>query len=377
MPTRASDIRRLLEVKRSQFNRADRQLQTLLQSYREAFHQLSKLPESWTSGHLLDLPLSLQDSICPFPDRWPHREASLAWARSQITGVTTFAVDGSQIYPSKDFSLPVALVQVAWFENPHQINGQYIKEIEVDLLAPADFRDLPPENFDRLVNMRRFQMETERLIQFIESHAGQPNCCAFLDGSLVATFAEVFDSETQQIYIDCLVRLLRASEASQVPLLAYVDTSSAHDLAELLRDWFDELPEPRSITDVQIVGRNLRWGDRTPLLKCKRRILQQYAEQGDRLAYCYLKTHEGNPVRVELPLWLIESGHHETVLNWLRAEVIAGGGYPYAIETADQAAVLRSDDRQLFYRLLQDWCEQEGLQLNLSRKMISKMRRRS
>nr|WP_261790006.1 DNA double-strand break repair nuclease NurA [Synechococcus elongatus] len=324
----------------------------------------------------MDLPLSLDGSLWRFPERWPHREASLDWVRSQIQGVTTFAVDGSQIYPSKDFSLPIALVQIAWFENPHQLNQPYTKDIAVDLLAPADFQDLSPENFDRLVNMRRFQMETERLVQFLESHAGQPNCCAFLDGSLVATFAEAFEAETQQVYIDCLVRLLRASENSRVPLIAYIDTSSAKDLAELLQDWFEELPEPRSLVDAQIVAQGLRWGDRTPLLRCRRSILKVYAEQGDRLAYCYLKTHDGNPVRIELPLWLVESGRHETVLNWLRAEVIAGGGYPYAIETADQAAVLRSDDRQLFYRLLQEWCEQEGLNLSLSRKLVSKLRRR-
>lgn len=376
MPTRASEIRRLLESKRHQFNRADDQFQSLLQLYRDAFRQLARLPDSWIDGHLLDLPLSLDGSLWRFPERCPHREASLDWARSQIQGVTTFAVDGSQIYPSKDFSLPIALVQIAWFENPHELKQPYTKEIAVDLLAPADFQDLSPENFDRLVNMRRFQMETERLVQFLESHAGQPNCCALLDGSLVATFAEAFEAETQQVYIDCLVRLLRASENSRVPLIAYIDTSSAKDLAELLQDWFEELPEPRSLVDAQIVAQGLRWGDRTPLLRCRRSILKAYAEQSDRLAYCYLKTHDGNPVRIELPLWLVESGQHETVLNWLRAEVIAGGGYPYAIETADQAAVLRSDDRQLFYRLLQEWCDQEGLNLSLSRKLVSKLRRR-
>lgn len=66
----------------------------------------------------------------------------------------------------------------------------------------------------------------------------------------------------------------------------------------------------------------------------------------------------------------------ETVLNWVRAEVIVGGGYPYAIETADQTAVLQGPDRQLFYRILQDWADREDLNLRFSRKMISKTRRR-
>ena len=62
--------------------------------------------------------------------------------------------------------------------------------------------------------------------------------------------------------------------------------------------------------------------------------------------------------------------------NQVRAGVIVGNGYPYAMETADQTAVLQSRDRQIFYRILQDWAEQEQLQLSLSQKMMSKSRRR-
>ena len=66
----------------------------------------------------------------------------------------------------------------------------------------------------------------------------------------------------------------------------------------------------------------------------------------------------------------------ERVIDWVRCEVIIGGGYPYVIETADQTAVLKMDDRQTFYRLLQEWAEEENLNLRLSRKMVSKVRRR-
>ena len=45
-------------------------------------------------------------------------------------------------------------------------------------------------------------------------------------------------------------------------------------------------------------------------------------------------------------------------------------------ETADQVAVLQADDRYHFYRILQDWAEQQGIHLRLSRKMVSKVRRR-
>ena len=56
--------------------------------------------------------------------------------------------------------------------------------------------------------------------------------------------------------------------------------------------------------------------------------------------------------------------------------MIIGSGYPYVIETADQVAVLRSEDRRAFYAILQDWAEDENLGLRFSRKMVSKVHRR-
>ncbi len=89
-----------------------------------------------------------------------------------------------------------------------------------------------------------------------------------------------------------------------------------------------------------------------------------------------MKTHEGPPVRLEIPTWIYDAGLYEQVIDWVRCEVIVGGGYPYVIETADQTAVLKADDRQMFYRLLQEWADEENLNLRLSRKMVSKARRR-
>src|SRR5262249_15245782 len=55
----------------------------------------------------------------PFGRQFAHHEAARAWAQERLAGVTTFAVDGSQLPPWRDASIPVALVQVALFENPH------------------------------------------------------------------------------------------------------------------------------------------------------------------------------------------------------------------------------------------------------------------
>lgn len=390
MPVKPSEILKLLHQKREDFTTFDKTTLQEWQQYAIALRQMSQESDSALLELLKDMrdcgarplePLGqFPEWIIPSNLEWQSREESLEWVRAHLTGVSTFAVDGSQIYPSKDFSIPVALVQIGWFENFHLPSGDYEKDIALDVLTPNDLRVGRGDLADRRVNLRRFEMETQRLIQYMEDAAGSPDCLAFFDGSLVVTFAEAFDQETCQFYVRCIRDLLRASEKYRVPLVAYIDTSTARDLTEMLQRLCN-LPEGKSIHDAQLLNRakqKMQWGDRTPLFLCQRTgVRDLYQEQADKIAFTYLKTNRDSyPVRLEMPVWIYESGRYDRILNWVRGEIIIGGGYPYAIETADQVAVIKNEDRQIFYGLLQDWAEQEGLTLRLSRKMISKARRR-
>ncbi|MBF2078715.1 MAG: DNA double-strand break repair nuclease NurA [Synechococcales cyanobacterium T60_A2020_003] len=389
MPLKPSQIRQILSAKREDFSAFDRETLSILNKYRDALNEVSHLsPDDIESrlGDALDVGARPLESLaktahCVLPCKlcWPNREQSLAWVRDRLTGVTTFAVDGSQIYPSKDLSIPIALVQIGWFENLHLPTGNYEKDVELDVMTPQDLQVGDMGLADRRVNMRRFQMETEKLISYMEAHPNPDNLLVFLDGSLVASFADAFDIESRKFYVDCLVRLLKTSEDHRVPLVAYIATSSADDLTGMLRHLMS-LPESQHIHDAQILSKFMNWGDRTPLFLCQRPgILADYGAFRNRIAFTYLKTtREGYPARLELPLWMQEEpGLINRVMDWVRGEVIVGGGYPYVIETADQVAVLQAEDRQTFYRILQDWADQEHLNLRFSPKMVSKARRRA
>jgi hypothetical protein len=389
MPISPSQIRRLLEDNKDAFSGFNLHTFELLKAYRQGWTEFGALPLDQRMRRTQRLPRPagarpLEEGagdakgVVRFPCRWGNREEGHAWVRQVLTGITTFAVDGSQIFPSKDLSLPIALIQIGWFENPHLPTGSYKKDIRLEILTPDDLKVGPQGQLgDRRVNIRRFEMEIERLVEFMESCADSERCLVFFDGALVVTFAETFDEESQAAYVQAMLRLLKASEQHRVPLVGYVDTSYAHDLTRLLHHTC-ALPETERIHDAQILHPYLEWGDRSPLYQCDRGgILDQYGELCDRIGFTYLKTTRDNyPVRLEIPLWLWESGQLDTVLDWVRAEVVVGGGYPYAIETADQTAVLQTQDRQVFYRILQEWAEQEAIKLRFSRKMVSKVRRR-
>jgi hypothetical protein len=389
MTLKPSQIQDILNTKRDEFKSFSQETWQQLQQYRAMLVHLSPQGEAnllqqlqhsslGMGARLLEPLKRAAKGIIPCNLVWQNREQSLAWVRDRLTGITTFAVDGSQIYPGKDLSIPVALVQVGWFENLHLPTGGYEKDVVVDVMTPTDLQaGHSGEPVDRRVNMRRFQMETQRLVQYMKAHVNREDCLVFLDGSLIATFAEAFDPKSRKFYLTCLLDLLRTSKLCRVPLVAYIDTSYAQDLTLMLQHLFD-LPESNAIHDAQLMGRFMEWGDRTPLFLSQRSgILSDYEEQSDQIAFTYLKaTRESPPARLEMPRWMHEAGLVDRVLDWVRGEVIIGGGYPYVIETADQTAVLQTADRQAFYRILQEWAEQSNLDLRFSRKMVSKVRRR-
>ena len=65
-------------------------------------------------------------AIVPFGEAWRSHEEARRWALKVLGGRVTFAADGSQVFPGREASVPVAAVQVASFENPHTPDGRYL-----------------------------------------------------------------------------------------------------------------------------------------------------------------------------------------------------------------------------------------------------------
>ncbi|PSN18979.1 NurA domain-containing protein, partial [filamentous cyanobacterium CCP5] len=180
MPLSPSQLRQLLKEKRDAFADFDQVSLELIRAYRTAWRQFQQqshtdqLAVLGDEGNRGALPLETvpvnEHGLVPFSEGpWGNREESLVWAKDVLSGITTFAVDGSQIFPSKDLSIPIALVQVGWFENAHLPGGAYEKDIRLELMTPADLkssdRALAEE---RRVNIRRFELEIERLVEYIQ-----------------------------------------------------------------------------------------------------------------------------------------------------------------------------------------------------------------
>lgn len=389
-------VARALEAKRARF-------QAYLADAREQRQQTSQLVSTFAAlsraaveeklaaamiqwpGALPTLDFDRAERLCiPFAQQWQNHQDARDWARSVLQGQPVLAVDGSQITPTKDLSIPVGAVQIGWFINEHNAAGRYVKDVAFEVLPP---NELGEEADDEggfptwYVNQQRFVGECTTLCTLMEQYARRsdvkkPLC--FFDGSFVISFAGQMRPERARAYVAGVIELLACSEQTQTPLIGFVDSSASHDLATLI----GAITQGEvTVSDALLLDSFLpNWGDRSPFFICARPdvlSLERNATFYADVAFAYMRlTADRPPVRVEMPRWLLEAGRADELCDIVRAECVIGTGYPYAIETADAVAVISHQDRERFYALFQQFAQREGLDLALARKAQSKQHRR-
>src|SRR5262249_57972764 len=165
-----------LQSKRDQFVAFEDSFQDEAGKYQDALDRMAMLPSSELTRRLATvktpgaLPTAEFDARpglrVEFPHKWKNHQEAREWAFDALLDHPTFAVDGSQIRPDDDFSIPVAAVQVAWFENRHTVDGRYVKDARFEGLTPQDLTvDLRDDRVisEQQVNLRRFELEIESL----------------------------------------------------------------------------------------------------------------------------------------------------------------------------------------------------------------------
>lgn len=380
-----------LQARRDEFVLADGRARQERGKCAELFHRLSGMNQAEVEARLggVEWPgarptaeLTQHGLRVPFEKNWGDIQAARGWALETLRGVRTAAVDGSQIAASKEFATPLSLIQVAWFVNPHDPDVPYTKDVHNEVLRPGDQGSDAGEYVftESRVNQRRYVLEMETAARLMAEARSSRKSLVFHDGSLVLSFTDRMSPDNRDVYLNALFACLDASGKYRVPLAGYVDLSLASDLAGMLSAVFD-IPRPMS-TDGEVLASQLGPLDRTAAFVCARGdILPRYArpdhDYSAEICFVYLQTGNSRPpARIDFPRWVLDSGLLDAMIDVIRAEVIVGGGYPYALETADAAAVLTVEDRMQFYGMWQRFASDAGLEISLPGKTSSKVRRR-
>ncbi len=337
----------------------------------------------------------LEKFVLEFGVSWNNHKEARNWASEILENRTTFAADGSLYYSEKETSLPIGAVQIGWFENPHSGDKQYEKDAELKILTPKDFIEGKEEHLkpESIVGEEMFIGEVKKIIDFIAKKKGwqernERMPLAFFDRPMLLPFS-ASQSKLQKKFVQELVDLIRHSRDARVPVVGYVDRSFSRDLINLINAFSAEnVSDKQTLYDSTLLGSGnserhkllSSWGDRTPFCYSKRKGLEAFIDpktEKPLVGFTFLQTTgDSFPARLDLPSWVYEEGLLDEIMDVVRAECVIGLGYPYPIETADQAAVITSKDRKIFLRALQEFAEKNNLNFSVSRKNMSKGRRR-
>lgn len=335
----------------------------------------------------------------PFTHSWRDHQQARSWALDKLMDRPVIAVDGSQISPTLELATPVGAVQIGWFINHHSEKGTYVKDLDFEVFLPPDLLgdddgDQELDHANRRINQERFERECIKLCDLMiayENVADDQKPLCFFDGSFIISFAGQLRRELATPYLMSIQKVLNASKRFRVPLVGFVDNPHSRDVARLMEFTLSHGSERRESRvgglDAEILHARLpqhEWGARSPLFICARAdaLSREDERTGDGRAafyksvcFTYLRlTQDRPPARIELPLWLINEGRADEIIDLVRAECIVGLGYPYAIETADALAVISHRDRERFYTLVQQ--SYPEINLTQARKATSKLARR-
>lgn len=384
-------IAQALEGSRDAFLSAARESTRARERYASALDELSRLSTAEIDGRLGEerwpgarptAELEARGLVVPFPERWETAQEARTWALRELRGVTTAAVDGSQIPASKEFGVPVSLVQAAWFENHHDPDRPYVKDVRDELLMADDVAaDADQFAFaESKLNQRRFALEMEVAASCLQRLSGEPFPVLLIDGSFILSFIGRMHPKGREAYLEALFALLDASERRRIPVAGYIDLSFAADICRLLESSFDLPGGP--VFDALVLAERMEWFDRTAAFQCARGDVMPFYRSAARdysaeLCFVYIKTgQERLPARIDFPRWVLDAGLMDRVLDVVRAELVVGNGYPYALETADATAVLTAEDRIRFFQLFHEFARSSGLEMSLPGKSLSKLHRR-
>lgn len=334
----------------------------------------------------------------PFTEaaEWDSHEAVNEYAKRVLEGVTTIAADGSELGPTAGFTVPLGLIQIAWYANHHREDGAYDEGVRTRILGPTDVTRTPdgadgiryPDG--RAPGHARYREEGETVIECVERFADvDPPPVIIYDGPLVPTFANTYSPEIRdEHYRETMARVLAASEYHRVPIVGYSAGGRRTNVAKMLRRTYrDRLADEPFVADSRILdGFTDQWGDRSLT------FVQRWKGTVDALdttyrgepyefatdvLFGYLDVPAGTSLDyLEFPGWIRRAGLVDYVFDVVRAETGVGRGYPEVLQQADANAVLDTEARHRFMSLVQEFADARDLPIEWDTKHLSKERRR-
>ncbi|MHA1839495.1 MAG: DNA double-strand break repair nuclease NurA [Candidatus Ranarchaeia archaeon] len=338
-----------------------------------------------------------------------------SWSGKILEKAVVIGVDGSQINFDHHVSPRIAMVQSGYLVmigrglNKNGDTATAFSETIPKIYGPEDLweiDDYASGISDQLsIDYWRWMQETKIAICLAEKCRGlTPSCnrceyyggchikdvpinissdanvVLFLDGSLIASFVQRFKTLADNYLKRTRILLQRCKELN-VPVVGVIAHSNAKEISEVLSKALfrsgNKIDKTVLPSDASLFNSKLnRFGDRTPIFQSKRDILNRYG--GHAIGFFYLRTSQGVPMRIEMSISPTPKTENSDVIQttWkiIAAQCGIGRGYPYILGRSHEQAVLRTEDREQFYKITQGILSKYGYTLIRSPKVLRKIR---
>lgn len=309
--------------------------------------------------------------------------------------ITVVATDGSQIFPDRHelsschlINIGAVVLHYGTGERPLLISRPRLFYRDQDTYRDWNGRRIPlsPE----IISALRGALEIEQLAQFAEQASQEHRkLIGLTDGTLILWNLEGKPKDFQREILNLYLTSFEQMRLLQIPFMGYISQPGSADVINVLRvalcpeyptncdqcpykDNDPELPcEPiAGVTDAILFATLLNKGERSSVFKSQSAILSEY---GIHAVYFFYLHIGAEIVRIEIPKWVAHDPKHlEFVHAVAYDQAQKGQGYPVSLSEAHEQAVIRGNEREQFYRILENFYVREGLPVNISRKSFKK-----
>jgi hypothetical protein len=393
----------LINRKIDELLKYDKKVLKNLEILRSDFHKIKSLTKS---------NLSYEASILePFPrDGYTYtlgetfRDVSelKRWAIDYLSDKVVVAVDGSQIGFDQHITPKVAIIQTGYnivIRNTALKNSIAYQGTFPRFYTPRDLTQFSDEDSGIIsstpIHYMRWKHEIKTTKCILAKLSGDNSECeectnkrdcpltfqpldndmeiiTILDGTLILSFLmPMIRKKFREAYIENLEDLIRLCEKNNVIVAGFIVNSNAREISKSLWSMItnQEIDDRELPTDTFLFNEHLeRFGERTPFFLSHRRILKEYKTHGERIGFFYVRIDSQMPTRIETPSFVYDWGKLEVLWRSITAECALGRGYPYTLARAHELAVIKGEDRNRFYRILNQVLITHGGHIRVSSK---------
>ena len=304
--------------------------------------------------------------------------------------LTVVATDGSQIYPDRHREPLWYLINISKIVFHYGTVEAPLMEAEPTLFFRGQALDGVDEEHIEVtgrdvISAVRDELELSALVDTAQAaRSGSRPLIALADGTLIRWMLRgIKNPELEAKLLNNYVQVLMRFRDATIPLGSYISMPGNKEVVRLLMHQVYPNAEEREarikeINDRLFFEQILPVGSRSAIFKSQSKILSGY-DTDVQVCFFYVRVPAGEVsseiARVECPVWMTgEGGWIDLLHTTVVSEARKGRGYPMILSEAHEHAVVRGQERALFYEMIEQLSIEQGRPVALSMKQRSKDR---